>query len=99
MKSSILAFDSIDFGCYVYISTDSIYEVTQAKYIDTEMKSDESYKTNDSFSSYKSSSSSSSSDSIEYTIERRNSEDIKMTKKYFNEYAFLLLISFTQLFH
>lgn len=70
MKTSMLAFDEVLIGSYVYISTDSIYEVTQAKYVESDLETDQSYETNDSVHSFDSYSSSSSSDSIGYTIER-----------------------------
>ena len=76
MKSSMLAFENIRIGSYVYISTDSIYEVTQAKYVEKEIDHDDSYETNDSFRSFDSYSSSSSSDSIGYTIERKDDETL-----------------------
>ena len=89
MKSSILAFEDISFGIYIYISTDSVYEVTEAKYIVDELQSDSSYETNDSLSSY-SSDSSSSSDSSNLGIERRNSEDLRKNLNYFTKDGLVL---------
>mmetsp|Transcript_21954 Transcript_21954/g.19505 ORF Transcript_21954/g.19505 Transcript_21954/m.19505 type:complete len:85 (+) Transcript_21954:339-593(+) len=83
MKTSMLAFNKISIGCYIYISTDSIYEVTQAKYVESDLCSDLSYVTNDSINSFSSYSSSSSSDSIDYTIERRDDSVLIKNEKYF----------------
>ena len=90
MKSSILALSDFYFGLYIYISTDSVYEVTQAKYVEKEVRSDSSYCTNDSFSSYSSYESSSSSDSIEYTIERRDSADLTSNFDYYDSNGCIL---------
>jgi hypothetical protein len=89
MKSSTLAFESIRVGLYVYISTDSVYEVTQAKYVE-EIKTDNSYDTNDSFSSFDSYSSSSSSDSIDYTIERMDEKELMKNSDYFDSNGLIL---------
>lgn len=95
MKSAVLGMNGVGVGLYVYISTDSVYEVTQAKYVDGAIDTEDSYQTDDSFSSFDSYSSSSSSDSIEYTIERRDEVDLEKNPKYYNpsglileEYAF-----------
>ena len=95
MRTSMLAFEDLHIGPYVYISTDSIYEVTEAKYVESDLESDTSYETDDSIHSFDSYSSSSSSDSIGYTIERRDDEElsknnlilifIEKNKDYFTE--------------
>lgn len=85
MKTSMLGLENIKIGVYVYISTDSVYEVTQAKYVEEEIDSDESYETNDSFKSFHSYSSSSSSDSIDYTIERREDAELLKNQDYYTE--------------
>ena len=85
MHSSMLALKNIKIGVYLHISTDSVYEVTQAKYVEKEIDTDDSYATNDSFSSFHSYSSSSSSDSIEYTIERRDDKELRQNKEYYTD--------------
>jgi len=85
MRTSMIAFRQIKLGTYVYISTDSVYEVTQAKYKETELSDDDSYETVDSVHSFDSYSSSSSSDSISYTIERRDDEELRSNPEYFTE--------------
>lgn len=85
MHSSMLAIKNIKIGVYLHISTDSVYEVTQAKYVEEDIDTDESFESNDSFSSFNSYSSSSSSDSIEYTIERRGDEELRKNAEYYTD--------------
>ena len=81
----MLSIENIKIRVYLHISTDSVYEVTQAKYVEKEIDTDDSYETNDSFNSFHSYSSSSSSDSIEYTIERIDDEVLKQNKEFFTD--------------